>query len=156
MTHLALEFVGYSSFGKVELGFVGWKERGFSEIVRGSALPSISMTDESGERDGATSNSVPTVTTTSTPRISDELRTYYDKHGIDVDRLVVADGEGEDDDDDETNHLFSAWRFIRLNPRFDRDETLSRLKVRHRVCGTRTVSNILDSYTVAILKQSRH
>lgn len=60
------------------------------------------------------------------PNVSQELRSYYEKHGVDVDRLVMDGVDGGEDDT--TTGLFSTWRFIRLNPRFCREETLLRLK----------------------------
>jgi hypothetical protein len=63
------------------------------------------------------------------PKIPDDLRAFYSKHDIEVDRLFV-DGRKGGDETEEINSPFSS-RFIRLNPRFDKDETLSLLKVRN-------------------------
>ena len=51
--------------------------------------------------------------------VSNELKKFYENHGIDVDCLAEVSDEDP-----------SASRFIRLNPRFDRNETLLLLKVR--------------------------
>ena len=58
--------------------------------------------------------------------VCDKLRAFYDKHGIDVDRLVKV---GRNDDISNNNATDSAsWRYVRLNPRFDRRETLQRIQ----------------------------
>ena len=51
-------------------------------------------------------------------RITNDLRGFYAEHGVDVDRLV--DGE---------RSICFASRFVRLNRRFDKQETLEKLKV---------------------------
>jgi 16S rRNA C967 or C1407 C5-methylase (RsmB/RsmF family) len=59
-------------------------------------------------------------TSSNTPPISDDLRCFYSQHGLDIDRLVMQDGLCD-------GSTFAS-RFIRLNPRFDKQETLSRLQ----------------------------
>jgi len=47
-----------------------------------------------------------------------ELKAFYDRHGIvGAEEMLVADAQHE-------------MRFVRLNPRHDKDETLAHLKVR--------------------------
>ena len=61
----------------------------------------------------------PTILPQQPSRITNDLRGFYAEHGVDVDRLV--DGE---------RSLSFASRFVRLNPRFDKQETLEKLRVR--------------------------
>lgn len=63
-------------------------------------------------RDGGSSKSP--------PRITEDLRSFYAQHGVDVDRLKEGSDEGAEG--------CFASRFIRLNPAVDAQETLSKLK----------------------------
>ena len=50
-------------------------------------------------------------------KVSDEIRSFYAEHGIDLVREFTTSKDGH------------GVRFVRLNPRFDREETIRQLKV---------------------------
>jgi len=80
----------------------------------------LEKTDD-GDVMGMTEPSKEEVQSSSSPSalVSNELREFYQHHGVNVDRLA----------DSSFPVSFSSSRFVRLNPRFDRNETLARLKV---------------------------
>ncbi|CAB9521214.1 Ribosomal RNA small subunit methyltransferase F [Seminavis robusta] len=65
---------------------------------------------------------------TSSSLISDDLRSFYATHGLDIDRLVDHKSQNDKARATSDGNATFASRFVRLNPRFDREETLRRLK----------------------------
>jgi len=63
--------------------------------------------------------------------ISEELRRYYNSKDIDIDQVLADDNRCHNDGTSRThNHKSTCgWRYIRLNPRYDQNETLSKLEV---------------------------
>ena len=63
------------------------------------------------------------------PRISDDLRAFYAEHDVQVDHLLIPEEEADQSGANYySSHSPFPVRFIRLNPRFNKKETLSRLQ----------------------------
>jgi 16S rRNA C967 or C1407 C5-methylase (RsmB/RsmF family) len=82
-------------------------------------------------------------TKSSPPAISGDLRCFYSQHGLDIDCLVRQQ-------DGSCDGSSFVSRFIRLNPRFDKQETLTRLQAEltathHDVNATTTTNEIITA-----------